>query len=318
MPTWWWRHKFMENILKVYNKLKDNISTKVLGKDDIIDKCIVTLLCGGHLLLDDIPGTAKTTLAKSIAQSIGGTFKRVQFTPDLLPTDITGIYYYNQKTGEFILRKGAVFSNILLADEINRSTPRTQSSLLECMEEHQTSIDGDTYSLESPFFVIATQNPIESFGTYPLPEAQLDRFFMCLTLGYPKHEIESDILKRYSQSITDTPLDVVVSKEELLSVQNEIKNIKISDDVTEYILNLIESTRNHKDIQLGVSTRGAISLMKASQGVASIRGRDFVCPEDVLYIFNDVVSHRIILKRNVSNDKHRILKSIVESVAVPR
>lgn len=308
----------MENILKVYNKLKDNISTKVLGKDDIIDKCIVTLLCGGHLLLDDIPGTAKTTLAKSIAQSIGGTFKRVQFTPDLLPTDITGIYYYNQKTGEFILRKGAVFSNILLADEINRSTPRTQSSLLECMEEHQTSIDGDTYSLESPFFVIATQNPIESFGTYPLPEAQLDRFFMCLTLGYPKHEIESDILKRYSQSITDTPLDVVVSKEELLSVQNEIKNIKISDDVTEYILNLIESTRNHKDIQLGVSTRGAISLMKASQGVASIRGRDFVCPEDVLYIFNDVVSHRIILKRNVSNDKHRILKSIVESVAVPR
>lgn len=318
MPTWWWRHKLMENILKVYNKLKDNISTKVLGKDDIIDKCIVTLLCGGHLLLDDIPGTAKTTLAKSIAQSIGGTFKRVQFTPDLLPTDITGIYYYNQKTGEFILRKGAVFSNILLADEINRSTPRTQSSLLECMEEHQTSIDGDTYSLESPFFVIATQNPIESFGTYPLPEAQLDRFFMCLTLGYPTHEIESDILKRYSQSITDTPLDVVISKEELLSAQNEIKNIKISDDVTEYILNLIESTRNHKDIQLGVSTRGAISLMKASKGVASIRGRDFVCPEDVLYIFNDVVSHRIILKRNVSNDKHRILKSIIESVAVPR
>lgn len=318
MLTWWWRHKFMENILKVYNKLKDNISTKVLGKDDIIDKCIVTLLCGGHLLLDDIPGTAKTTLAKSIAQSIGGTFKRVQFTPDLLPTDITGIYYYNQKTGEFILRKGAVFSNILLADEINRSTPRTQSSLLECMEEHQTSIDGDTYSLESPFFVIATQNPIESFGTYPLPEAQLDRFFMCLALGYPKHEIESDILKRYSQSITDTPLDVVISKEELLSAQNQIKNIKISDDVTEYILNLIESTRNHKDIQLGVSTRGAISLMKASQGVASIRGRDFVCPEDVLYIFNDVVSHRIILKRNVSNDKNRILKSIVESVAVPR
>lgn len=318
MPTWWWRRKLMENILKVYNKLKDNISTKVLGKDDIIDKCIVTLLCGGHLLLDDIPGTAKTTLAKSIAQSIGGTFKRVQFTPDLLPTDITGIYYYNQKTGEFILRKGAVFSNILLADEINRSTPRTQSSLLECMEEHQTSIDGDTYSLESPFFVIATQNPIESFGTYPLPEAQLDRFFMCLTLGYPIHEIENDILKRYSQSITDTPLDVVISKEELLSAQSEIKNIKISNDVTEYILNLIESTRNHKDIQLGVSTRGAISLMKASQGVASIRGRDFVCPEDVLYIFNDVVSHRIILKRNVSNDKHRILKSIVESVAVPR
>lgn len=308
----------MENILNVYNKLKDNISIKVLGKDSIIDKCIVTLLCGGHLLLDDIPGTAKTTLAKSIAQSIGGTFKRVQFTPDLLPTDITGIYYYNQKTGEFILRKGAVFSNILLADEINRSTPRTQSSLLECMEEHQTSIDGDTYYLESPFFVIATQNPIENFGTYPLPEAQLDRFFMCLTLGYPEHQIESDILKRYSQSITDIPLDSVISKEELLLAQNEINTIKISNDVTEYILNLVESTRNHKDIQLGVSTRGAISLMKASQGVASIKGRDFVCPEDVLYIFNDVVLHRIILKRNVSNDKHRILKSIVESVAVPR
>jgi MoxR-like ATPase len=308
----------MERVLEVYNRLKSNLSTKVLGKDDTIDKCIVTLLCGGHLLLDDIPGTAKTTLAKAIAQSIGGTFKRVQFTPDLLPTDITGMYYYNQKDSEFILRKGAVFSNILLADEVNRSTPRTQSSLLECMEEKQVSIDGDTYPLEKPFFVIATQNPIENFGTYPLPEAQLDRFFMCLTLGYPNHDTESSILEQYSQSLNDTPLSVVVSKEELLLAQDSIKKVAVSSDVREYILNLVESTRNHADIQLGVSTRGAIALMKASQGVASIRNRDFVCPEDVLYIFESVVAHRIILKRNVSTSKENVLKSVVESIAVPR
>jgi MoxR-like ATPase len=308
----------MAKALEVYNKLKSNLSIKVLGKDDVLDKCIVTLLCGGHLLLDDIPGTAKTTLAKAIAQSIGGTFKRVQFTPDLLPTDITGMYYYNQKTSEFILRKGAVFSNILLADEVNRSTPRTQSSLLECMEEKQVSIDGDTYPLEKPFFVIATQNPIESFGTYPLPEAQLDRFFMCLTLGYPTHDIENDILKQYSQTYNDTPLSVAVSKEELLLAQESIKEVVVSSDVRDYILSLVESTRTHTDIQLGVSTRGAIALMKASQGVASIRNRDFVCPEDVLYIFESVVAHRIVLKRNVSTSKANVLKSVVESVAVPR
>lgn len=308
----------METIKMVSDKLRQNIKYKIFGKDSIIDKCIVTLLCGGHLLLDDIPGTAKTTLAKSIAQSIGGKFKRVQFTPDLLPSDITGIYYYNQKTSEFILRKGAVFTNILLADEINRSTPRTQSSLLECMEEKQVSIDGDTYNLESPFFVIATQNPIENFGTYPLPEAQLDRFFMCLSLGYPDKEAENEILKQYSNNLLDTPLNEVISIQELVTAQKEIKDISISDDVREYILSLIQSTRTNKNIQLGVSTRGAIALMRASQGVAGINGRNFVCPEDVLYIFKDIVSHRIILKRNISDSRQNIIQKIVESVNVPR
>lgn len=308
----------MESISKLYNALKSNISKKVIGKDTIIDKCIVTLLCNGHLLLEDIPGTAKTTLAKAIAKSIGADFKRVQCTPDLLPSDILGIYYYNQKSGEFILRKGAVFTNILLADEINRSTPRTQSSLLECMEERQVSIDGDTYALDSPFFVIATQNPIENFGTYPLPEAQLDRFFMCLSLGYPNRDAEDEILKEYSSSSMDYSLKEVVSIEELIQAQNDIKSITISKDVRKYILDLVDSTRTNKNIQLGVSTRGAITLMKASQGVAGINGRDFVCPEDVIYIFKDVISHRIMLKNNVLDSKDSLIKNLIESVDVPR
>ncbi len=308
----------MESIFKIYNSLKDNINSRVMGKDTIIDRCIVTLLCNGHLLLEDIPGTAKTTLAKSIALSIGADFKRVQCTPDLLPSDILGINYYNQNSGEFILRKGAVFTNILLADEINRSTPRTQSSLLECMAEKQVSIDGTTYTLENPFFVIATQNPIENFGTYPLPEAQLDRFFMCLSLGYPNRDAEDKILEEYSNNSMDSPLNKVVTIKELLQAQNDIKNISISSDVRKYILDLVDATRNNKNIQLGVSTRGAISLMRASQGVAGINGRDFVCPEDVLFIFKDVVSHRIVLKNDSLNSKDKIVQSIVESVSVPR
>lgn len=306
---------YIEN---VYHKLMENIKLKIFGKDEIIEKSIITLICGGHLLLDDIPGTAKTTLAKSIAQSIGGDFKRVQFTPDLLPSDITGIYFYNQKTGEFILRKGAIFTNILLADEINRSTPRTQSSLLECMEEKQVSIDGNTFKLSNPFFVIATQNPIENFGTYPLPEAQLDRFLMCLTLGYPERTFEDKILKLYSQDISSMEISEVISTKDLISAQNEVKDVKISNDVRGYILDLIDLTRNHKDISLGISTRGGIALMRASQVVASIRGRDFVCPEDVSYIFKDVVSHRIILKHNTAIDKKALLDDLLKSVSVPR
>lgn len=308
----------MSNIKTVSEKLENNIKLRVLGKDDVVKKSVITLICGGHLLLDDIPGTAKTTLAKSIAQSIGCSFKRVQFTPDLLPSDITGIYFYNQKSGEFILRKGAVFTNILLADEINRSTPRTQSSLLECMEERQVSIDGNTFSLDKPFFVIATQNPIENFGTYPLPEAQLDRFFMCLTLGYPERTAENQILKQYSQDINLAELSEVVTIDELKSAQNEVKDIKLSEDVRNYILDLVQVTRTHKDIQLGISTRGAITLMRASQVVASLNDRDFVCPEDVSYIFKDVVSHRLILKRNSSFDKSILIEDILKSVSIPR
>ena len=308
----------MESIYKVYHALKDNVSKKIIGKDTIIDKCIVTLLCNGHLLLEDIPGTAKTTLAKAIATSIGADFKRVQCTPDLLPSDILGIYYYNQKTGEFIMRKGSVFTNILLADEINRTTPRTQSSLLECMEEKQVSIDGDTYSLDSPFFVIATQNPIESFGTYPLPEAQLDRFFMCLSLGYPNRQAEDLILKEFTNSSLNYPLKEVISIQDLLQAQKDIQNISISDDVRKYILDLVSNTRSNKNIQLGVSTRGAIALMKASQGVAGINGRNFVCPEDVLYIFKDVISHRILVLNNTLETKDAIIKNIIESTCVPK
>lgn len=308
----------VDGILRVYERLKANLTTKVLGKEDAINKSIVALLCNGHLLLDDVPGTAKTTLAKSMAQSIGGDFKRVQFTPDLLPMDVTGMYYYDQRSSEFVLRKGAVFANVLLADEVNRATPRTQSSLLECMEERQVSIDGDTYPLESPFFVIATQNPVESFGTYPLPEAQLDRFFMSLTLGYPEHSVEDDILRLHSQTVDTTPLSAVVSKEELLAAQRDVKHVSVGNFVREYILSLVDASREHKDVQLGVSTRGAIALMRATQGVASIRNRNYACPEDVQYVARDVLAHRIVLKRNTTAHRDDVVHSIIESVPVPR
>jgi MoxR-like ATPase len=309
---------YLNNVENVYKKLIENVKLKVFGKDEVVEKSIVTLLCGGHLLLDDVPGTAKTTLAKSLAQSIGGSFKRVQFTPDLLPSDVTGLYYYNQKSAEFILRKGAVFTNVLLADEVNRSTPRTQSSLLECMEERQVSIDGDTFPLEKPFFVVATQNPIENFGTYPLPEAQLDRFLMCLTLGYPERTAEDSIIEQYSLDVTPKELSPVVTLDELKSAQDEVKNVKVSSDVRKYLLDLVELTRTHKDITLGISTRGAIALMRASQVVASIRGRDFVCPEDVTYVFKDITAHRLVLKRNTTINKGELLDNIIKSVTVPR
>ena len=308
----------MNTIKYVHDKLLDNITKKVVGKQDTITKAIVTLLCKGHLLLDDVPGTAKTTLAKSIAQSIGCTFKRVQCTPDLLPSDVTGIYYYNQKTGEFILRKGSVFTDILLADEINRSTPRTQSSLLECMEERQVSIDGNTYSLSETFYVIATQNPIESFGMYPLPTAQLDRFLMCLSIGYPNREAEESILNQYTTQVNNQPLQEVVSIQEILTAQQELATIQVSNEVRGYILDLVQATRDSQNIELGISTRGAIAIMRASQGMAGVKGRTYVIPEDVVSIFEDVVAHRIVLKDSIINNTHEVTKQILHSVSVPK
>lgn len=313
----------MQNIQikELYLTLKNNIGQVIVGKDEVIDKVIISCFCAGHILLEDVPGTGKTTLAKALAKSIDGEFKRVQFTPDLLPSDVTGINFYNQKLEEFIFKKGPIFTNLLLADEINRATPRTQSSLLECMEERQATIDGMTYSMAQPFIVIATQNPIEIQGTFPLPEAQLDRFFMKLSVGYPGSEYEREMLTNF---ITVSPLEnlkSVASREDILSAQEQIKSIGVNDAVKEYILNIVEATRQNDKIRLGVSPRGTLALMRAAQGVAGINGRDYVIPDDVKAICTDILSHRIICKGcNMSQGSvvaKEQIRSILAEVPVP-
>ena len=301
-------------------KIRDNISKVIVGKEEIIDRVIICVLCGGHILLEDMPGTGKTTLAKSFALSIDSQFKRVQFTPDLLPSELTGLRFFNQKENDFVFKKGLVFTNILLADEINRATPRTQSSLLECMEEKQVSDSGTTYSLDLPFIVIATQNPVETQGTFPLPEAQLDRFLMRLSIGYPDHEEMISMLKRFN---LDNPIDrisPVADSEEIIEAQNEVRKVRVSDDIAGYITDICEKTRKYKEIKLGVSPRGILALYNASKGYAAIHGRDYVIPDDVKAIASDVLSHRLILNglsSNRSDMKRSIIDSIISEVEVP-
>ena len=276
--------------------LKQNISTVIVGKEAVIDKVILSLLCGGHILLEDIPGTGKTTLAKALAKSIRCGFKRVQFTPDLLPSDLTGINFFNQKEGEFVFKEGSVFTNILLGDEINRATPRTQSSLLECMEEGQVSVDGVTYPLAKPFLVIATQNPIEIQGTFPLPEAQLDRFFVRLKMGYPDQDNE---IRMLTGRVSRNPLEAltpVLTGEDIVAAQEAVRTVRVSAPVAGYIVRLAEATRSHDKVKLGVSPRGAIALMRAAQARAAMDGRDFVTPEDVKAVAADVWCHRLICR----------------------
>jgi MoxR-like ATPase len=276
--------------------LSGNIGAVIRGKDEVIKRVLVSLLAGGHILLEDMPGTGKTTLAKALSQSISCDFARVQFTPDLLPSDLTGINYYHQKTGEFIFRKGAIFTNILLADEINRATPRTQSSLLECMEERQASVDGTTYRMDAPFLVIATQNPIEIQGTFPLPEAQLDRFLMRLSLGYPDTKNELEILSARTAKDPLAALQPVCGKEEILQAQQVVSQVTVSDAVKQYIVDLAQATRKSDRVRLGLSPRGGLALMHAGQAYAAIEGRDYLLPDDVKAIAADVICHRILLK----------------------
>lgn len=303
------------------DKLSENIGKVIVGKDEVIKQLLISLICGGHVLLEDVPGTGKTLLAKTLSKSLSLKFSRVQFTPDLLPTDITGIHYYNNKQEEFIFRKGPVFTNILLADEINRATPRTQSSLLECMEEKQVSIDGETRVLDAPFMVVATQNPIETLGTFPLPEAQLDRFLMKIYMGYPQTNEGVEILKRFQHESPLSDLNPVADKQDLHSVGDIFKNTFVSEDIYTYIVKLVEATRNHPDIILGVSPRGSQALLRTSQALAAISGRDYVLPDDVKAMVKPVMAHRMVM-RHVGSDigmpaAWGILDQIINRVPVP-
>lgn len=299
-------------------EVRTNIEKIMVGKGTEVELVLVAMAAGGHVLLEDVPGTGKTTLAKSLAASIDGVFKRIQFTPDLLPSDLTGINAYNPKTGDFTFRKGGLFTNILLADEINRATPRTQSGLLECMEEYQISIDGDTHTLSPPYFVIATQNPIETQGTFPLPEAQLDRFIMCLSIGYPSKEGESDIVQRF---LSDNPLETlgaVMSTGDWVEVQKQVKAVKVNKDLCLYIADLAQFTRNHENVSVGVSPRASLALARAAQAYALINGRDFVKPEDIKYLAKYVWPHRIVMRSTIRREnKAQVIFSALSQVAVP-
>jgi MoxR-like ATPase len=286
----------MESIVEFARTVHENVARVIVGKDDVVDLLLVALLAGGHVLLEDVPGTGKTTLARALAISLGLQFKRVQCTPDLLPNDISGVSVYHPPTGEFQFRPGPIFSNILLADEINRATPRTQSALLEAMAERQVTVDGITYPLSEPFLVLATENPIEFEGTFPLPEAQLDRFLLQLAVGYPVLSDEARMLRSISGRHPIETLQPVVSGDSVSVLQRNIDAIHVSDAVLSYILRLAVATRQHFDITLGASPRASLALYRASQAAAALAGREFVLPDDVKRLAEPVLRHRLLLK----------------------
>ncbi|MHB1356569.1 MAG: AAA family ATPase [Anaerolineae bacterium] len=293
----------------------DNVERVIVGKRQAIELVMVALLCDGHVLIEDVPGVGKTMLARAVALSLGCSFKRLQCTPDLLPNDVTGVSIYNQKTSEFEFRPGPAFVNILLADEINRATPRTQSALLEAMGESQVTVDGITRHLPRPFMVLATQNPIEYEGTFPLPEAQLDRFLMRISLGYPTYDEERQILVNLRRIHPIESLGQVVNIEDLVRMQPQVWDVTVDETVSQYIVRLIRSTREHYDLALGVSPRGSLGLYKAAQALAAIRGRDFVLPDDVKLLAPVVIGHRLIIKPESAlrgRDSRAVLTSLLE------
>jgi MoxR-like ATPase len=301
-------------------KITENVNRVIVGKGDVIELCLVALLCEGHILLEDVPGIGKTTLAKAIARSLGCSFKRIQFTPDLLPGDVTGILYFNQKEQEFEFRPGPIMAQVVLADEINRATPRTQSSLLEAMQEQQVTVDVETLELPRPFLVLATQNPIELEGTFPLPEAQVDRFLIRIALGYPDEDDENKILLRYEREDPLEGLEAVLQAEELLAMQQYVRTVMVEESVREYIVKVVRATREHAGVDLGASPRGTLALYKTSQALAAVRGREFVIPDDVKELAPAVLTHRIIISpqtRLRGRRPEEVMMEVVNTVPVP-
>ena len=306
------------DISALAKKLKENVGKVIVGKDTQIEQILTSMLAGGHILLEDVPGTGKTTMAKSLSKSLSCDFSRVQFTPDLLPADITGMRIYNQHTGDFTFIKGPAFTNILLSDEINRATPRTQSALLECMEERQITEGGVTYPLDEPFLVIATQNPVETQGTFPLPEAQLDRFLMRLSLGYPTQDEAVALMRRFIHAQPLATITPVATKEEVAEAAKLSRNCSVSEDVMAYMAALCEAARNPEKVRLGPSPRALLALMRCCQALAAIRGRDYVIPDDVKELAVPVLAHRIVLRGisyQVSTDK--FIQELLNQVEVP-
>lgn len=310
----------MDTVKQFAERIVQHIEQVIVGKRNAVELLLVALLCRGHVLLEDVPGTGKTVLAKSVARSIGCSFKRIQFTPDLLPSDVTGISIFNQQTQAFEFRHGPIFAQIVLADEVNRATPKTQSAMLEAMEERQITVDGTTYGLPDPFIVLATQNPIEYEGTFPLPEAQLDRFLLRLHLGYPDRHDEIAILKRQRQAHPLDQLQTIAQIDDLIRLQAAIKEVYVDDLIEEYIVALTTATRHHEDVYLGASTRGSLALYRTAQAKAAIRGHDYVTPDDVKELVGPVLGHRMIINPSArirSVTPAAVIEDILGSVAVP-
>jgi MoxR-like ATPase len=300
--------------------IRENIQKVIVGKDEVINLTLVGVLCEGHILLEDVPGIGKTTLARALAASLGCSFKRIQFTPDLLPSDVTGINWFNQKAMEFEFKPGPVISQVVLADEINRATPRTQSALLEAMQEKQITIDGLTHALPRPFLVMATQNPVELEGTFPLPEAQIDRFLLRIEIGYPSQIEENDILQRFHVNSEMPELQPVTSPNEIIQMQLERSQVRVEDSVRDYIVRIARSTRDHPEIQLGASPRAAIALYHSSQAWAAIHGRDFVLPDDIKKMAPHVLTHRLMVSPQAQlrgRKPDQLVNDIVDSIPVP-
>lgn len=311
----------MPAVARLASRILDNVDRVMVGKRHVAELVLVAMLCERHVLIEDIPGVGKTTLARAIARSIGGQFSRIQFTPDLLPSDISGLYYFNQKSGDFTFRPGPVFNSILLADEVNRATPRTQSALLEAMEERTVTIEGDTMPLPRPFLVMATENPVELEGTFPLPEAQLDRFLIQLSLGYPEDiDTEMTILDRFQHQHPLEELEAVTTPDEILEAMTECRSVYVDPELRRYLTRIVRATREDDAVSRGVSPRGTLGLFLAAQSLAAIRDRDYVLPDDILELANPVMQHRLILNpeaRLRGRTTAGVLESIIEQIEVP-